>query len=234
MPSKKKEFIYSIDPELYARSRAPASTIAMGMKSSHASSLCWADQVRREERIRELWGATYDTANSQGEKATEAVQRTRARDAARHEAYVRPDKNPELYRILYKRAPPSSLSKSAEATASSSSPQLRTVRIEPAGTSKDPVSPSGSPFARTARSTTHEYLQARCRHHTLQQRYPNGPATAAQAVGWLTSATEKASASSPEAPYCPYRQVRLRQIGAYRNPEDDEHALLFGYDYTLK
>ncbi|KAG5482863.1 hypothetical protein LSCM1_06895 [Leishmania martiniquensis] len=229
MPSKKKDFVYSIDPELYARSRAPAKTIAMGMKSSHASSLCWVDQVRREEQIREMWGATHDTKRSQ-ERVTQAVQRTRARDVARHEAYVHPDKNPELYSILYKRPPPSSLRDSAAAVAPSSSPQLSTAAIAPTGTWKGPVDPSGSAFSRTARSTTHEYLQARCSHHTLQERYPNGPATAAQAVGWATCAPAEASTSLSAAPHAVHHPARHRQIGAYRKPEDDEHALLLGYD----
>ncbi|CBZ25075.1 conserved hypothetical protein [Leishmania mexicana MHOM/GT/2001/U1103] len=235
MPKKKNAFMYSIDPELYARSHAPASTIAMGMKSSQASSLCWANQVQQEERIRDKWDATYDPQHNQENRALQAVQQTRARDAARHEAYVNPEHNPELYSTLYKKAPPSSVSDAAAAPASSSSPQHNTAtEAAPAGTTTGTGDPSDSPFARCARSVTQEYLQARCRHHTLQQRYPRGPVTTAQAVGWAAGATGRASASSLEASSSPYRQVRRRQIGAYRKPEDDEHAFLFGYDYTPK
>ncbi|TPP53137.1 hypothetical protein CGC20_30165 [Leishmania donovani] len=233
MPRKKNAFMYSIDPELYTRSHAPASTIAMGMKSSQASSLCWANQVQQEERIREMWGATYDPHHNRENRALQAVQQTRARDAARHEAYVNPEHNPELCSILYKKVPPFSVSDAAAATAASSSPQHHTTtEAALAGTATGTGDPSDSAFARSARSVTQEYLQARCRHHTLQQRYPSGPVTAAQAVGWAAGATDRASASSLEASSSPYRQVRRRQIGAYRKPEDDEHALLFGYDYT--
>ncbi|CAC9472081.1 protein of unknown function - conserved [Leishmania donovani] len=235
MPRKKNAFMYSIDPELYTRSHAPASTIAMGMKSSQASSLCWANQVQQEERIREMWGATYDPHHNRENRALQAVQQTRARDAARHEAYVNPEHNPELCSILYKKVPPFSVSDAAAATAASSSPQHHTTtEAALAGTATGTGDPSDSAFARSARSVTQEYLQARCRHHTLQQRYPSGPVTAAQAVGWAAGATDRASASSLEASSSPYRQVRRRQIGAYRKPEDDEHALLFGYDYTPK
>ncbi|GET87246.1 hypothetical protein, conserved [Leishmania tarentolae] len=236
MPPKKKAFMYSIDPELYARSHAPASTIAMGMKSSQASSLCWVNQVRKEEQIRELWDAAYDPQHIREKKALQAVQQTRARDAARHEAYVNPESNPELYRILYMKEPPSSVNNAAAAaTASSSSPQPNTTtEAAPAGVVKGTGDPSNNAFSLSARSVTQEYLQARCRNHTLQQRYPSGPFTAAQAVGWAAGSSDPASASSGEASSSLYVQVRRRQIGAYRKPEDEDHALLFGYDYTPK
>ncbi|CAJ1020594.1 hypothetical protein NXY56_001863 [Leishmania guyanensis] len=234
MPLKKNALMYSIDPELYARSHAPATTVAMGMKSSQASSLCWANQVRREEAIREMWGTTYDPQRNREKKALQAVQQTRARDAARHEAYVNPENNPELYSILYKRPPPSSVCDSGVTTASSSSPQHSTSTAAPEETAKDTGNSGNNSFARYARSTTHEYLQARCRSHTLQQRYPSGPATAAQAVGWAVGATGRTSVSSSEASFSPHLRVRRRQMGTYRKPEDDEHALLFGYDYAPK
>ncbi|KAG5509086.1 hypothetical protein JKF63_06094 [Porcisia hertigi] len=239
MPHKKKPFVYSIDPALFARSHAPATTIAMGMKNSQASSLCWVKQVQREESIREVWESTYDVQHKRAEQEVQAVARTRARDAARHETYVNPDNNTELYNILYKRAPPSSLCDSAAATvaaakAPSSTLQTNTATAAPGEASRAPWDPVDSAYSLTARTTTEEYLQARRRNHTLQKRYPHGPATTAQTVGWPPAATDEGSASSLMSSSLPHRQMGLRKIGAYRKPEDEEHALLFGYDCIPK
>ncbi|KAK7198695.1 hypothetical protein NESM_000833300 [Novymonas esmeraldas] len=248
MPPKKNAFVYSIDPELYARTRAPASTIAMGMKSSQASSLCWAAQVRREEHLCDQWKTTYDLEHRLETRSTDAVERTRARDAARHDAYLSSELNPEVYAILYKKAPLTSTVPDAATTAAAASSSSAAAgapagagtagatAAETAAVTETSGAPADSAFAASTRSTTQAYLQARCSRRTLQQRFPDGPATAAQAVGWAagSSSSGSDSASALAASSAPYRQVRRRQMGAYRKPEDEEHALLCGYDYTPK
>lgn len=237
MPPKKNAFTNSINPELYARSQQPASTVAMGMKNSQISSLSWANQVRREEDIRDTWTAKYDPTDRQSEQATLALERTQARDAARHDAYVNPATNPEIHSLLYKRAPPT-----AAATGADAEPNTGTqaVAATAAATTKTPSPSSSSPEAapvvqqasnpRVKRAAA-AYLNARCDHHTLQQRFPEGPATAGQEVGWgAATAAASGQSSAITARAAPHR----RPAGAYRKPEDDDHADLLGFEYKPK
>lgn len=235
MPPKRANFTYSINPELYARSHKPASTIAMGMKGSQASSQCWANQVQREEAIRASWAAKYDPADQQEAEALLALEKTQARDAARHAAYVSPETNPEIHAILYKKPPPAVATTAEEKeggkVGEASPPPPPPSSSQVASTDSPAEASSGRKVKRAAAA----YLEARCDHHTLQQRFPDGPATAAQAVGW-GAATAAASggasslASAATAPAAPHR----RAAGAYRKPEDDDHAALLGFDYTPK
>jgi hypothetical protein len=221
MPPKKSNFTYSINPELYARSHKPASTIAMGMKGSQASSLCWANQVQREKAIRESWAAKYDPEDKLETEALQALERTQERDAARHEAYISPANNPDIHALLYKKAPTVPCSGEGQNTA------------EPSSSSSDPLAVSVNKASnRRVKRAAAVYLKARCDHYTLQQRYPDGPATAAQAVGWgaATAAVTAGASSIATARTAPLR----RPAGAYRKPEDEEHAALLGFDYTPK
>ncbi|KPA75169.1 putative mitochondrial hypothetical protein [Leptomonas pyrrhocoris] len=218
MPPKKGTFSYSIDPELYARSQKPAGTIAMGMKNSQVSSLCWAKQVQKEESIRSRWANKYDPTARQETAALQALERTQTRDAAAHEAYVNPANNPEIHALLYRKKPSTVLVTDDTAAA----PPASTLTTAAAA----PVEEIASLRVRRAAD---EYLAARREHYTLQQRYPKGPATAAQAVGWA-AATNSGSSSGSASCGAPHR----RSPGAYRKPEDEEHATLLGFDYTPK
>ncbi|KPI88388.1 hypothetical protein ABL78_2507 [Leptomonas seymouri] len=231
MPPKKGVFTYSINPELYARSHKPAMTIAMGMKGSHASSLCWSDQVKKEEAIRRHWATKYNFEELQEAEALQALERTQARDAARHEAYVNQSNNPDIHTLLYRKrhsmvsaAPASTLSPAVAGNELNSS----TATPPPSASSAEASSTDGTPSRRVRRATD-EYLKARYNHCTMQQRYPEGPATAAQVVGWK-AATSSSSSSATAARTATHH----RSAGAYRKPEDDDHAALLGFDYTPK
>lgn len=238
MPPKKNAFVFSINPALYARSKAPAATVAMGMKSSHASSLNWVDQVRREEKIRERWGDTYDPRHGQEGRAVQAVDNTRAREVARHEAYTNPEHNPELHQILYRKAPPASTTATDSTAAGAATAAATSSGPTPDGIATEPMfgkdAARNFAAAHAARNATLDYLQARNRHRTVQERYPAGPATTSQAVGWAAGDTAHTSAAAIAATTAAFRQTRCRPVGAYRKPEDDEHALLLGFDYTPK
>lgn len=232
MPPKKNNLTYSISPELYARAHQPACTIAMGMKGTQASSQCWVNQVHREEAIHDGWVAKYDPEDRQDREALAALERTQARDAARKEAYLSPTSNPEIHTLLYKDKKASVVPSTADATMSAGA--------SPNGlhsSSVNTTQPASSWEAEAAsslkvRRSAEEYLEARCDHYTLQQRFPDGPATAAQAVGWAAATDASAGASSIAATsrVAPHR----RPAGAYRKPEDEEHAALLGFDYTPK
>lgn len=241
MSTKKKQqpFAYSIDPDLYKRSHTPSSTISMGMKPSQASALCWVDQVRREQTLADRWHQRYDPAGTQEAERTAALQRTLARTEARKEAYLGPTANPELHSILYG---------SATATAAEATGLTR-----PTGDGGD--GGDGGIEAELQKRKVKpsvKYLEARSDRYPLNQRFPRGPATAAQTVGWAAAfadASENASSSVSHDDKCCsgssgsshkasadlYKPVRQRPaVLAYHKPEDDDHALLFGYDLQPK
>lgn len=212
-PKKKTPFMFSIDPELYQRSHTPAMTIAMGMKSSQASSLCWVDQVRREEALHDRWATTYDPSGSLQVASTTALHRTLARDEARREAYLSPQQNPQISLLLPKNRIPQGSVKPADA-------ETTTPTMGVAAEAMPLGATSGS-----STSVTQAYLKARCDAHPLKERFPRGPATAAQHVGWAATAASLSS-STPKS--------SRRAMGAYRKPEDDDHAALLGFDYAVK
>lgn len=234
MPPKKDAFTHSINPELYAKAHRPAGTIAMGMKSSHASAHSWTVQVQREEAIRDSWTHKYDPDAKQSAEAVAALERTQARDTARHAAYVNPSTNPEIHALLYKKTPPATTTAaSATLSAPADAVESELQSSTPPLTLKDgvPVVAGGDAASRRVRRAAAAYLEARCDNHPLQQRFPNGPATAAQAVGWGAAQAAAAGKSSVATAHtAPHR----RSAGAYRKPEDEDHAALLGFDYQVK
>lgn len=246
---KKKEEIYSINKELWEKSRKPTSTVAMGMKQNVASALCWKAQVDREQQTALAWEMKYDPEHKKDKFALAALDHTIDRERRRREDYSDPSRNPELYTILYRQNLDNATSRFKHQQKTSQGGQGEasdTSGGKEAGSNLGPVSSafaSPSSYETTSRAAatsaarlppmfrTQSYLTARCDHYTPQERYGGArePPTAAMVVGW-TNKDSLLTRSNTDL----YKPVRPNVMGPYRNPEDGDHALLFGYDLQPK
>lgn len=290
-PSKKKNaFSYSINPDLWQRSHQPTSTIAMGMKSSQASSLCWKDQVKKENALTASWRAIYDPEGTQEGERSAALQRTLARDAQRHAEYHDRARNPEMHAILKANGdlpqPPSPSSSSLASSAlegdkapsdtigsrcganpcdsgmahtafdekkkksvtfalpssfsaaAAGRPQNVMLFAASSGSGEGSAAAAalsdegtignGYTFGQDHKKPSERYLTARTAKYTVQQRYPSGPMTSSQVVGWRVESAALAGGETFK------KKPNAVLAGPYRTPEDDDHALLFGYDLQAK
>ncbi|CCW72196.1 unnamed protein product [Phytomonas sp. Hart1] len=245
--------MFSINPEFYERCMKPTNTIAMGMKTNHASSKCWEEQVEKEKRIAEHWEAEYN-ANHQTDRQEASneikgnssshrtpplstIQRVLAQERALKERYLSPERNPELYTHLYERPPPSLTGITNPTTTSSSPSREETIHNKAAN-------------PKMVEDNRHQhrserYLFARAQLHSLDERYPNGPMTAAQNIGWNigkninknknnspTSLGGMTAVADVKKLYGPRQLKKL--AGGFRKPEDEDHAFLLGYDLIPK
>lgn len=66
-------------------------TIAMGLKQTHAASVCWRTQVEKENRLKDEWNNTY-RPDWEAEEAA-VIERVREREEeAKREALARPER----------------------------------------------------------------------------------------------------------------------------------------------
>lgn len=98
----KKEVMHSINTDLWEKSHKPSSTVAMGMKPDSSSAICWCAQVQKEQEISLRWLQQYDPDHRKRNFALEALRRTIEREEEKRANYTDPEKNPELYTILYR------------------------------------------------------------------------------------------------------------------------------------
>lgn len=94
--------MHSINKDLWEKSHKPSSTVAMGMKPDNSSAICWCAQVQREQDINLRWLQQYDPDHRMRNFALEALCRTIDREKEKRTNYTDPEKNPELYTILYR------------------------------------------------------------------------------------------------------------------------------------
>lgn len=229
----------------------PAITVAMGLKQNTASALCWKEQVANEQKLREAWQRLYDPEDTADKRSRLALERTIERDRTSREDYSDPQRNPELYTILYRQNLDSATSrfrhhqKTAQdggAAAAGTQAEGSAQQQQPAHSSRGPVSsaftaPStGETTSRAAVANlppvyrTRPYLEARSRHYAPQERYPqHEPPTSSLVVGWHCKDSLLARSNVDL-----YKPVRPNVMGPYRNPEDADHAALFGYDLDAK
>lgn len=71
------------DPKMKEMEAKLTTTVAMGMKMSRVSCMCWQDQVAKERQIREEWKKVHDPDGLQREAAIieRAMQREKERKA---------------------------------------------------------------------------------------------------------------------------------------------------------
>lgn len=80
-----------VDPKLLEKSLKPTMTIAMGLKQTHNASVCWRDQVSKEEKLRHEWNNTYRPDWEDAEK--EIIERVKEREQRKkEEAVSRPER----------------------------------------------------------------------------------------------------------------------------------------------
>eukprot|EP00796_Vickermania_ingenoplastis_P000506 gene506-276_t len=234
-----------------ARTKHPAAkpelpltkTTAMGMKPDTISSLTWKMQVEREQTVSKAWQERYDPENRKDAFALAALERTIQRDKKRRDDYSNPEKNPELYTILYRQNLDNATSRFRHqqkvqegksvlaADESGPSPEEQTSSRGPASS----AFASPATYETTSRDTvdhlppmvrTQSYLVARCNKYTPQERFPTPePPTATMVVGWNCQDSTLARSNVDL-----YKPVKPNVLGPYRNAEDADHALLFGYD----
>lgn len=234
--------MHSINPELWKKSREPTSTVAMGMKQSLGSAICWAAQVEREQQTAKAWQMRYDPQNTQEAQALQALERTIEREKQSREDYSDPQKNPELYTILYRQNLDAATSRFKHEKGREGDVATSSDTAGATSTGRGPVSAafaSPSTFETTSKATvaylppvyrTKPYLEARCSQYTPQQRYPQyEPPTSAMVVGWHCKNSLLARSNADL-----YKPVRPNVMGPYRNPEDADHGVLFGYDLQSK
>mmetsp|Transcript_34642 Transcript_34642/g.40505 ORF Transcript_34642/g.40505 Transcript_34642/m.40505 type:complete len:165 (+) Transcript_34642:101-595(+) len=80
-----------VDPKLLEKSLKPTMTIAMGLKLTHTASVCWKDQVAKEERLRHDWNEIYRPDWAEEERAI--IERVKQREEQKRlEAASRPER----------------------------------------------------------------------------------------------------------------------------------------------
>lgn len=80
-----------VDPKLLEKSLKPTMTIAMGLKQTHNASVCWRDQVMKEERLKVEWNNTYNP--SWGDEERAIIERVKEREEKKkEEALSRPER----------------------------------------------------------------------------------------------------------------------------------------------
>lgn len=211
--------------------------------------------MAQEQRVARAWQQKYDPDNTQDVIARQALDRTVEREKKKREEYCDPRRNPELYTILYRQnldhatsrfrlqqklnGEGDSFSEEAMLDAHSGEQQQQQLLLHEssrqAAAAAEQQQPSCSnaaggiahlpPMHRTA-----PYLEARCSHYTPRERYTHPePPTSSMVVGWNCKRSPL-TASNTDL----YKPVRPNVMGPYRNPEDADHALLFGYDMKAK
>jgi hypothetical protein len=81
-----------VDPKLLEKSLKPTMTIAMGLKQTHNASVCWRDQVTKEERLKREWNNTYNPGWEEEERAI--IERVKEREEVKsEEALHRPERS---------------------------------------------------------------------------------------------------------------------------------------------
>lgn len=240
MGRQKKEQIFSVNPDLWKRSHEPTMTTAMGIKPNSASAICWKAQVDREYTQQRIWQQLYDPENNTEKVALKAIENTIQRGKDRREAYSNPEKNPELYTILYRQSLDTATNRfqnkqrkgSVDGELSPSSPgPTGGVKGTQHGGSKVGATELSSVAHLPPVRRTQPYLEARYENYTPRERFSahGKPPTTSLCVGWHCQ-DSMLTRSAVEL----YMPVKPNVMGPYRMPEDAEHAALFGYDLDPK
>jgi hypothetical protein len=73
-----------VDPKLLEKEVKPTMTVAMGMKQTHSSVVCWKTQIKKEQKQREDWYDLHRPGWREQEKAV--IERVLQRDEERRAA----------------------------------------------------------------------------------------------------------------------------------------------------
>lgn len=84
-----------VDPKLLEKSLKPTMTIAMGLKQTQNATVCWRDQVSKEEKLKHEWNNTYRPDWEQEERSI--IERVREREVLQHEEANKRPERPLLY-----------------------------------------------------------------------------------------------------------------------------------------